>query len=936
MPDTDSDVHHSQFPKAEGLYDPVFEHDACGVGLISNIKGIPSHNIVHMGLDMLMNLSHRGAVGADPETGDGAGILMQVPHAFLKETCAGLGIQLPEPGQYAVGMLYTPRANPGRCMEIFEQALQDEDLRVLGWRQVPTDPMAVGVTARSTVPEVMQVFVANPGVDYLSFERQLYVARRVAENAASREGGIVADRFYVTGLGSHTIIYKGMMMAHQLGKFYPELNDERVASAVAVVHARYSTNTFPSWPLAQPFRAMCHNGEINTLRGNINKVMARRSMLATKAFGEDIKKLMPIIIEGASDSACFDNMLEMLYMGGRSLPHAILMMVPEAWGDKYYMGHDRRGFYEYHANIMEPWDGPAAILFTDGVQSGGILDRNGLRPLRYTITRNDLLVLGSETGALEIPTEDISVRGRLRPGKMMIVDTAKQRVLSNDEVKADITRQQHYRRWVAANRIEFQGFGIGAGATTYNASTLLTRQIAFGYTREDLNLLIRPMASTSSEPIGSMGNDTPLAVLSDQPQLVFSYFKQLFAQVTNPPIDPIRERLVMSLTTFLGSEGNIMDEKPDHARRLKLRAPILTTADLERIRSSKISDFRAVTLESVFDVNAVNEDGESTLEAAMDELCRQAAHAVEEGYSIIILSDRNISAERAAIPSLLAVSGVAHHLINAGIRNRVGLIIESGEPREVNHFALLLSYGCDAICPYLAFETVASLHAEGELPKTLTLQDAIENYIKAVSDGILKILSKMGISTLRSYNGAQIYECVGFSREFIDKYFTKTTSRVGGIGIEHVAAETLMRHARAYQVKRGVEPALTSGGFYAYRMDGERHLWSPEAIHYLQQATSQNNPLLYKKFADAINCQQNRWVTLRSLLDFNPDPAKAIPVDEVEPASEIVKRFTTAAMSFGSLSREAHEAMAIAMNRMGARSNSGEGGEDPARYIPLQ
>jgi glutamate synthase domain-containing protein 2/glutamate synthase domain-containing protein 1/glutamate synthase domain-containing protein 3 len=935
MPDKDSDGHQSQFPKAEGLYDPAFEHDACGVGLISNIKGVQSHDIVRMGLEMLMNLSHRGAVGSDPETGDGAGILMQVPHAFLKDECAGLGIHLPGPGQYAVGMLYTPRGDPGRCAEIFEKALKDEDLRVLGWRHVPTDTSAVGAIARTTAPEVMQVFVANPGVDYLTFERQMYVARRVAENAAQKEGGMVADRFYVTGLGSHTIIYKGMMMAHQLGKFYPELNDERVASAVAIVHARYSTNTFPSWPLAQPFRAMCHNGEINTLRGNINKVMARRSMLATKAFGDDIKKLMPLIIEGMSDSACFDNMLELLYMGGRSLPHAILMMIPEAWGDKYYMGHDRRGFYEYHANIMEPWDGPAAILFTDGVQSGGILDRNGLRPLRYTITHNDLLVLGSETGALEIPTEDIVVRGRLRPGKMMIVDVARQRVLNNDEVKADITRQQHYRRWVAANHIEFPGFGIGAGATTYDMETLRTRQIAFGYTREDLNVLIRPMASIGSEPIGSMGNDTPLAVLSDQPQLVFSYFKQLFAQVTNPPIDPIRERLVMSLTTFLGSEGNILDERPDHARRLKLRSPILSTADLERIRSSKLPEFRAITLESLFDVNDLNEYGEPSLGAAMDELCRQAANAVEDGYSIIILSDRNVSTDRAPIPSLLAVSGVAHHLINAGIRNRVGVIIESGEPREVNHFALLLSYGCDGICPYLAFETVASLHADGELPRTLTLQDAIENYIKAVGDGILKILSKMGISTLRSYNGAQIYECVGFEREFVDKYFTKTTSRVGGISIEHVARETLMRHAQAYQLRRGVDSVLNSGGFYAFRIDGERHLWSPEAIHHLQQATRQNNPLYYRKFADTINCQENHWVTLRSLFDFNIDAARAIPIDEVEPAEQIVKRFVTSAMSFGSISREAHEAMAIAMNRIGALSNSGEGGEDPARYTPL-
>ena len=919
------------YPEAEGLYDPAYEHDACGVGLVTHIKGEPSRQIVRMGLDMLINLSHRGAVGADPETGDGAGILMQTPHEFLRARCADQGVLLPAKGQYAVGMLYTPRGNPGRCMEIFEKALRDEDLKVLGWRHVPTDPMAVGVTARNACPEVMQVFVANPNLDYLAFERQLYVARRAAENAALAEGGDVAQYFYVPSLGSRTITYKGMMRSQQLERFYEDLRSEDLTSAIAIVHARFSTNTFPSWPLAQPFRAICHNGEINTLRGNINKFMARRSQLFARSFNGDMRKLMPVIVEGMSDSANFDQMLELLYMSGRSLPHAILMMIPEAWGEKYYMGHDRRGFYEYHANFMEPWDGPAAILFTDGAQAGGILDRNGLRPLRYSVTRNDLLILGSETGAIEIDPPDIVARGRLRPGKMMIVDIAKQRVLNNDEVKADITRQQHYRRWVAANRIEFQGFGIGAGATTYDEATLLTRQIAFGYTREDLNSIIMPMAATASEPIGSMGNDTPLAVLSDQPQLVFSYFKQLFAQVTNPPIDPIRERLVMSLTTFLGPESNILEEKPEHARRLKLRSPVLTNADFERIRSSKLPGFRAITLDTTFNVS----EGEKGLEQALDKLCADARWCIDEGYALLILSDKSVSAARAPIPSLLAVSAVSHYLIDAGIRNRVALLVESGEPREVNHFALLLAYGCDAVNPYLAFETVAHLHAQGVLPRTLTLQDAIENYIKAVSDGILKIMTKMGISTLRSYSGAQIFECLGFSRAFVDKYFTNTASRIGGIGVDHVGRETLMRHAAAYKPRRGVSASLRSGGLYSFRLDGERRLWSPEAIYCMQEAVRRNDKTLYRRFSDLVNDQRDRWTTLRSLLDFKVDPACSISIEEVEPAQEIVKRFVTSAMSFGSISREAHEALAIGMNRMGAMSNSGEGGEDPARYIPL-
>ncbi len=917
------------YPEAEGLYDPTFEHDACGVGMMVDINGEPSHAIVRDTLQILVNLTHRGAVGSDPDTGDGAGLLMQIPDQFFRKA-ANLGFTLPEKTRYAVGMVYLPVGKASVCQEIFGKHVVQFGGKVLGWRKVPVNAEPVGISARETMPEVWQVFIENPGLEEMEFARKLYLMRRFSEKEAESKLGDDAKAFYFCSLSARTITYKGMLIAHQVGEYFHDLSCEELTSAIALVHSRYSTNTFPSWPLAQPFRILCHNGEINTLRGNINKMVSRHASLASKFWGEDLQKLLPIVIEGASDSSCFDNLLEFLWLSGRSLPHAILMMIPEAWGDKYYMGHDRRGFYEYHANFMEPWDGPACIAFSDGVLAGGILDRNGLRPARYSITRQNKLILGSETGAIEIDPKDVVCKGRLQPGKMMLVDTAQKRVIYNDEIKAKICRQQHYRRWVEGNRITFEGFGTFSPITP-NPETLLQRQQAFGYTREDTNVLIRPMAAKGEEPIGSMGNDTPLAVLSDKPQLLYNYFKQNFAQVTNPPIDPIREQLVMSLTTFLGSEGNLLEETPEHAHRMKLKSPILTDSDLQRIRDSQLPEFRSITLDATFDARL----GEKGLEPAMTRLCDEVRAAVGQGFSVIILSDKKMDKDHAPVPGLLAVSGVHQTLVREGTRSKVGLILESGEPREVNHFALLLAYGVQAINPYLAFETIAQMHAEEALPKTLSQEDAVENYIHAIEKGVKKILSKMGISTLRSYSGAQIYEALGLGSELIDKYFTKTISRMGGIGIEHVAKESLMRFEKAFGKHRGALPTLDSGGFYSYRRDGERHMWTPETIHYLQQATRRNDQKLYDKYAESINNQEQRHVTLRSLFDFKTEICKPIPLDQVEPAEEMVKRFITGAMSFGSLSREVHEAMAIAMNRLGGMSNSGEGGEDPMRYVPL-
>ncbi len=916
----------SGLPEKKGCYDPGFEHDSCGVGFVANIDGRKSREIIEQAMRVLVNLTHRGASGSDPETGDGAGLLFQVPDDFFRSSGAGLGFELP--GLYGVGMAFLPndRFACRECMRIVEDEAESCGCRVLGWRDVPIDRSAVGATARANCPEVKQVFIAGPEEVQEAFERRLYIIRRRAEKHIWGSDVDGMDQFHVPSLSSRTIVYKGMMLAEQVPRFYPDLANPLVKSALTVVHQRYSTNTFPTWALAQPFRFIAHNGEINTLRGNINNMQARYATLQSDVFGERLRDLLPIIIEGGSDSACFDNQLELLVQGGRSLPQALMMMVPEAWGQDYYMGNDRRAFYEYHAMFIEPWDGPAALVCSDGTRVCATLDRNGLRPARWVRTRNGLVVLASEVGVLDIPAKDVLAKGRLSPGKMVLVDTSQGRMLADDEIKAVVCRRKPYRRWLSANRMHLRGLFDGTGTVQVDRDSLLLRQQAFGYSREDLNIIITSMARDGKEPVGSMGDDTPLAVLSDQPRPLFDYFKQLFAQVTNPAIDPIREELVMSLTTYIGPQGNLLSEAPDYARMLKLDTPLLTNDDLSRIRAAVMKEFRNVTLDMLFDVA----DGEAGLAKAVKKLKEEAEKAVLEGRSVIILTDRNISADRAPIPSLLATAAVNQHLVTRGLRTSVSLITESGEPREVMHYALLLGFGASAVNPYLAFETVASLLDGGSLGDGLTIQDAVENYLRAVENGLLKIFSKMGISTLRSYRGAQVFEALGLSQAFVDEYFPKIPTRIGGIDVEDLARETLERHEDAFRRKRGASNILNSGGKYAFRRDGERHMWTPDAIRFLQQAARNNDYEAFSRFTECIDDQMRRHCTLRSLFDFQP--GTPVPLEEVEPASEIVKRFVTGAMSFGSISREAHEAMAAAMNRLGSRSNSGEGGEDRNRY----
>ncbi len=918
-------------PAPRGLYDPSCEHDACGVGFVCNLSGEKTHTIIDQGVEVLVNLTHRGAAGCDPETGDGAGLLFQVPDEFFRED-AGLSFKLPEPGHYAVGMVFLPtdRFAQSECMRILEEEAAARSCKVMGWREVPVDHEALGWMARANCPVIKQVFLQSPGLEGMDFERRLYVIRRRVEKhvfASPVEG---MEQFHIVSLSARTLNYKGLMLAPQLARFYPDLASPALKSALCVVHQRYSTNTFPSWPLAQPFRFLGHNGEINTLRGNINNMRARYATLASPLFGSDIEELFPVIIEGGSDSACFDNMLELLVLGGRSLPHALMMMVPEAWGDKYYMGNDRRAFYEYHAMFMEPWDGPAALVATDGVQVAATLDRNGLRSSRYVVTKEGLMVLASEVGVLDIPPSEVAQKGRLSPGRLVVADTQRQRLLSDEEAKAYFCRRKPYRRWVAANRVLLRGLFSGAGPVRVDRDSLLLRQRCFGYSREDIEVLIRPMCEEGKEPVGAMGDDTPLAVLSDEPRPLFDYFKQLFAQVTNPAIDPIREELVMSLTTYLGKQGNLLDEKPEHARMLKLNTPILTNDDLHHIRDAGAAEFKNVTLDMTWE----RSEGEEGMAVALQRLCAESEAAVREGCSVIILSDRQAGPGRVPIPSLLAAAAVNQHLVREGLRTSVSCILESGEPREVMHFALLLGYGATAINPYLAFETISALKEDGCLPEGMALADALENYIHAIEKGLLKIFSKMGISTLRSYRGAQIFEALGLSQDLVDAYFYPTPTRIGGVDAEDIARDALVRHGRAYTDRHIGPLLLDSGGKYAFRLHGERHLWTPESIASLQQGARSGRRDQYETFARLINEQERRHCTLRSLLEFKKAD-KPVPLEEVEPAENIVKRFVTGAMSFGSISREAHQTMAIALNRMGSRSNSGEGGEDRNRYKPL-
>ena len=902
------------------------------MGLVANIRGEKSHEIIRKGLEVLINLTHRGAAGCDPETGDGAGILIQIPHAFFVRECAELGMNLPESGAYGVAMCFLPveKHNRLQCEGIFERIAQEEGCQVLGWRDTPVNGDAIGREARRSQPYIEQLFLGRPqGLDEEAFERLLYRVRRRTENEVADSDIEEKETFYVPSCSCRTIIYKGLMLAPQIEKFYFELANPLVTSALALIHQRFSTNTFPSWKLAHPYRYVAHNGEINTIRGNISWMNARQSVLASPLFNEKIGDLYPVIIPGGSDSASLDNAVEFLYQSGRSLPHVMAMLIPEAWAGNPDMDEDKRAFYEYHASLMEPWDGPAAIAFTDGKVIGATLDRNGLRPGRYIVTKDDLVVLASEAGVIEVPPEDIVKKGRLQPGRMFLVDTVGQRIVSDAEIKKNLAARKPYGEWLQQQQIKIDALPEPARTIASNPETLQRRQRACGYSEEDLRILLAPMAINGQEPIGSMGTDVPLACLSDRPQPLFNYFKQLFAQVTNPPIDPIREELVMSLISYIGTERNILDEAPENCHTLKLPHPILTNRDLEKLRRVSSGDLLATTLPALFRA----EDGERGLKIAIEELSARASHAVNSGYTLLILSDRGVDPTYAPIPSLLAMAAVHNRLVKEETRTQVALIIESGEPREVMHFALLIGYGASAINPYLAIETIHDLKRRGLLPENISAEAAEKNFVKAIDKGLLKTFSKMGISTLQSYRGAQVFEAVGLNKALIEAYFPGTASRIEGVGLDVLAHEAVMKHEFAFQPLTDSETELVVGGQYQYREGGEYHLLNPLTISKVQHAVRQNSFATFQEYSDLIDNQNRNLCTLRGLmkLKYAENP---IPIEKVEPAKEIVKRFTTGAMSYGSISKEAHETLAIAMNRLGGMSNTGEGGEDEARFKP--
>ena len=916
-------------PPASGLYDPRNEHDACGVGFVAALNGRPSHAIVRHGIQLLLNLVHRGASGCDPLTGDGAGILIQMPHAFFKKECEALDLALPEPGRYGVGFVFLPQNSDQRrrCEQIVEDKILATGQRLIGWRDVPVDTSACGPLARQSMPVMRQVFVGSTAADELSFERKLYVIRKWAEKTVRDSDLGERGSFYITSLSSRTIVYKGLLLAEQLGAFYADLNDPTMVSALAMVHQRFSTNTFPTWELAQPFRMLAHNGEINTLRGNMAWMRAREQIFdRDDVFEDDIDHILPVISPNNSDSGALDNAAELLLQAGRSLAHVMMMLVPEAWQNDELMPQYKKDFYEYHSCLMEPWDGPAALAFTNGRQIGAILDRNGLRPARWLITKDGLVVMGSETGVIEVPADQVERRGRLEPGRMFLVDLEEGRLVEEEELKLALSQAKPYGRWLRENKISFADLDDVDAKPPVEALPLLSLQSLFGYTLEDLRLLMAPMAETGQEAVGSMGTDTPLAVLSDEPQLLYNYFKQHFAQVTNPAIDPIREELVMSLKTYIGQEGNLLDELPDQAQMLELPHPVLTNEELAKLRHGHIGFQRhPSTLKMLFPVA----QGAAGLKAALDELCRQASVAVQEDHSFIILSDRGANAELAPVPALLAVGAVHHHLVRNGTRVKLGIIVETGEAREVHHLALLTGYGAGAVNPYVALDSIAEAVQRGDIPGASDVCVAQKAFIKALNKGLLKVMSKMGISTLQSYRGAQIFEAIGLSSELVERYFTDTTSRIEGIDLEVIAEECRRRHAQALP-RRGPR-RLSIGGNYHFRAQGERHLWSPRAIGALQRAVRLDDVKSYQEYADLINNQADGAITLRNLwqLDFGAPP---VDISEVEPAAEIVKRFATGAMSFGSISGEAHETLAIAMNRIGGRSNTGEGGEKPERF----
>ena len=923
-----------------GLFDPALEKDSCGVGFIADIKGRKSHKIVEDALTILVNLEHRGAVGADPRAGDGAGILVQTPHKFFAKKAAELGFKLPEPGHYAVGALFLPHDAAWRqeIMDTYAVIAAQEGMTILGWRDVPTDNSTLGVSVKPTEPFHKQVFLArNPKVTSEDeFERRLYILRKTISGTLYGRRERSTSHYYPVSISCRTVIYKGMFLADQLGTYYPDLRDPDFASALALVHQRFSTNTFPTWSLAHPYRMIAHNGEINTLRGNNNWMAARQASVSSPKFGADIKKLWPISYEGQSDTACFDNALEFLTMGGYSLAHAMMMMIPEAWAGNQLMNEERRSFYEYNAALMEPWDGPAAIAFTNGRQIGATLDRNGLRPARYVVTRDDRIIMASEVGVLQIAEEDIVTKWRLQPGKMLLVDLEAGRLIPDEELKATLAKSHPYREWLDRTQIVLEDLPTAAEAAPISNLALLDRQQAFGYTQEDLKILMTPMATTGEEAVGSMGNDTPISALSERPKLLFTYFKQNFAQVTNPPIDPIREELVMSLVSIIGPRPNLFDlEGMSNTKRLEVHQPILTNANLEKIRSiSEVAEshFKSLTLDTTWPAEA----GASGMEAAIDALCREADIAVKDGINIIILSDRRAGADRIQIPSLLACAAVHHHLIREGLRTSVGIVVESGEPREVHHFACLAGYGAEAINPYLAFETLVAM--KGELPQKLDDKEIVKRYIKSIDKGLLKVMSKMGISTYQSYCGAQIFDAVGLKSDFVAKYFTGTATRIEGVGLAEIAEEQVRRHRDAFSDSPVYRTMLDVGGEYAFRVRGEEHVWNAATVSALQHAVRGNSYDKYRQYARIINDQSEHLYTIRGLFRIksaDEDARKAVPIEEVEPAKNIVRRFATGAMSFGSISREAHTTLAIAMNRIGGKSNTGEGGEEADRFKPL-
>ncbi len=923
------------FPEHEGLYNSLFEHDACGVGFVVHVKGKKSHDIVAKGIQLLVNLEHRGASGAEKNSGDGAGIITQLPHGFFLKKCADLGIALPGPGDYGVGQVFLPKVEAQRkeIQKLFARCAEESGQQILGWRLVDTNNSELGESVKRTEPAHFQVFIkrGKNAKDAEAFERKLYVIRKYAERMIRDSKLAGSEYFYVGSLSYKTIVYKGLFLSPQVMNYFPDLSDESFESALALVHSRFSTNTFPTWPLAHPFRYIAHNGEINTLRGNENWMKSRESLLKSKLFSpEEIKKLLPIIDERGSDSAKLDNVVELLLMSGRSLPHVMMMLIPEAWEKDPEMSAEKKAFYEYHGTLMEPWDGPASVAFTDGQIIGATLDRNGLRPSRYQLTDDDILVMASEAGVLDFPTDSIILKGRLQPGRMFVVSLEEGRIIPDEEIKHRICSRRPYAEWLAKNKIEISSLKPPREIRQPDTETVMKRQKTFGYSLEDLRILMAPMVNSGEEALGSMGNDAPLAVLSDKSRNLFDYFHQLFAQVTNPPIDKDREEMVMSLTSFVGKEDNLLDETEKHCNVIELPQPVLTNDDLERLRWVDRNHFQARTIPIVFKASS----GENRLGKALERIRRQASEAIQEGYNVIVLSDKPIDSGHAAVPSLLAVAAVHHHLIREGTRSQCGIIIETGEAREIHHFALLLGYGASAINPYLAIETIEDMRRRRLLKEGLTPEKAQQLYIKSINKGLLKVISKMGISTIQSYIGAQIFEAVGLSVDVVDEYFTGTVSRLGGVDLGTVEEETLLRHRFAYPEmpdEDGTE--LEVGGQYQWRQRGERHLFNPDSIHKLQHSSRTNDYKVYKEFTKLVDDQSKNLYTIRGLLEFNG--LSPIPIDYVEPVESILKRFASGAMSFGSISWEAHTTLAIAMNRIGGRSNTGEGGEDPSRFIPL-